>query len=878
MKKTVHIISHTHWDREWYLPLENHTMRLVDLVDGLIEACEDPRFKYFQFDGQYLPIEDYLKVRPENKEILKELRKSGRIITGPWYILQDAFLTSGESNVKDLSLGIKKSSGWGKPASIGYFPDTFGNIGQAPQILNKAGIDVSYFGRGVKATGFDNAVIEDFTSKNSELIWKSNDGSEVLGILFANWYCNGVDIPSKEDKLRKYMDQKIADMEKYAATNQLLLMNGCDHSPVQKNIGEIIEKLNTMYDGYEFVHSNLDLYYEAVNKEIDRKKLAKITGELRSQTTDGWYTLQGTSSSRYYLKYMNKNLEMRLEEVTQPLLTIFGKKEDYPHDRIDYIYERLISNHPHDSICGCSIDSVHDGNRRRFKDAAEALDYIDQKQGEFIAKNTYNDSDYVSFCLINTLPYERSRIVSIDLDYMKEFFGANFPEVVKKLKEIDLPDLTLVDDNGNEIPGQITDIGTNFGYELPEDVFRKPYFSRQVNVKFMAKLRPYEKKIFRLVEGKSKYEVISYDKNLIENDFYQIKINDNASLDIKDKRTNEEYTNVLTVEDSGDIGNEYIYRQSYDNLRILGGKLIDKEVLRENDKYIIKLTEEISIPKSADQTLFEEQVTLVGLPFRQAKRSKDYVKMEIYKEIIVYDEKSTMDIKIKLKNMAKDHRMRLLFGHKLESDFIYPESIFETVKRSAYPPKTWENPDYSQNLNRYIQVKDEADKGFTVSTIGIAEYEQVKDEGLYLTLFRSTGELGDWGYFPTPDAQLLGDLADMEFDLYLDIFDQNPSISIQKALKDRVPFFKVQIDKNTDTTSFNPDIPDIDLGENLYSILYRNYDGDPIFRAYNPSNEDKQIPKLNGENYDILGQKPDNRKINKGKLSPVEIRTTKLDF
>ena len=241
MKKTVHIVSHTHWDREWYLPLENHTMRLVDLVDGLIEALEDPRFKYFQFDGQYLPIEDYLKVRPENKDKLKELIESGRIIIGPWYILQDAFLTSGESNVKDLSLGIKKSTGWGKPASIGYFPDTFGNIGQAPQILNKAGIDVAYFGRGVKATGFDNAVIEDFTSKNSELIWQSNDGSEVLGILFANWYCNGVDIPSKEDKLRKYMDKKIADMEKYASTNQLLLMNGCDHSPVQKNIGEIIE-------------------------------------------------------------------------------------------------------------------------------------------------------------------------------------------------------------------------------------------------------------------------------------------------------------------------------------------------------------------------------------------------------------------------------------------------------------------------------------------------------------------------------------------------------------------------------------------------------------------------------------------------------------
>ena len=89
------------------MPLENHTMRLVDLVDGVIEACEDPRFKYFQFDGQYLPIEDYLKVKPENKEILYKLIKDGKIIIGPWYILQDAFLTSAESNIKDLQLGLK---------------------------------------------------------------------------------------------------------------------------------------------------------------------------------------------------------------------------------------------------------------------------------------------------------------------------------------------------------------------------------------------------------------------------------------------------------------------------------------------------------------------------------------------------------------------------------------------------------------------------------------------------------------------------------------------------------------------------------------------------------------------------------------------------
>lgn len=107
MKKTIHIVSHTHWDREWYMPYEKHHMRLIDLMDGVIEAFKDPDFKYYWLDGHYLPIEDYLEVKPENRKIIEELIEAGKLKLGPWYILQDAFLTSGESNIKNLSLGIK---------------------------------------------------------------------------------------------------------------------------------------------------------------------------------------------------------------------------------------------------------------------------------------------------------------------------------------------------------------------------------------------------------------------------------------------------------------------------------------------------------------------------------------------------------------------------------------------------------------------------------------------------------------------------------------------------------------------------------------------------------------------------------------------------
>lgn len=875
MKKTVHVVSHTHWDREWYMPYENHHMRLVDLIDGLIEAFKDPEFKYFQLDGHFLPIKDYLEVKPENGPILRKLIETGKLRIGPWYILQDAFLTSGESNIKNLSLGIKNSLKWGEPSKIGYFPDTFGNIGQASQILKKAGIDVAFFGRGVKATGFDNKVFEDFTSRNSEIFWKAPNGDEVLGILFANWYANGLDIPEETSALKVYMDKRLSDMEKYASTNQLLLMNGCDHSPVQKNIGQVIKKANDLYEDYEFIHSNLDFYFESVAKEVG--DLDTIKGELRSQTTDGWWTLQSTSSSRYYLKRYNKKLEMKLEELIQPLFTLYVDKKDYPREKIDYLYEKLITNHPHDSICGCSIDEVHDGNLRRFKDVEDGISYLEGLAREKINESTPTNPDDLSLCVINTLPYERNKEVERVVEIDKEYFGSDFPEVYDRLRQKTYEDLKLVDEDDREIPAEIINLDTSFSYLLPKDAFRKPYFARKVKVRFSLTLKPFEKKILRLVKGKSSFKAQKLDQDFVENAYYKIKIKDKASLDIYDKRSDVTYKDVLLIEDTGDIGNEYIYRQSTDGLRILGGKLIDKKITRENDKTIIKLKEKFSLPQAASGKLKAEQIRLNDITVRKADRSEKFVDMVIEKEIKVFDAGQPIEIKIRLRNLAKDHRMRVLFGNDLETDVIYAESIFECVKRRAYPPATWENPDYSQNFNRYVQVRRLDNKGFGVSALGPAEYEMVKGEGLYMTLFRSVGELGDWGYFPTPDAQLLKDeLSEMEFDFYFAAFSENQDENKREILGARVPFFALSLD-GMDTKGFIPRLPEIDLGDNLYSLLYRNSKGDAIFRIYNPDQKDKKISIKDGTSYDILGEREVSDE-NPDLLKAYEIKTYKLEI
>lgn len=249
-QRTVHIISHTHWDREWYLPYEKHHFLLVKFMDELIDTLEiDPNYKSFHLDGQTIILDDYLEIRPEKREQIKKLVEADRIHVGPWYILQDEFLTSNESNIRNLQYGMKDAKEWGNISKIGYFHDSFGNMGQAPQIIKQAGIHHAAYGRGVKPTGFNNLISEAdmYESPYSEMKWQSPDGSEVIGILFANWYCNGNEIPTDKEAAKKYWDEHLEAMEKYASSNHMLMLNGCDHQPVQYNLSKAIEVAQELY-------------------------------------------------------------------------------------------------------------------------------------------------------------------------------------------------------------------------------------------------------------------------------------------------------------------------------------------------------------------------------------------------------------------------------------------------------------------------------------------------------------------------------------------------------------------------------------------------------------------------------------------------------
>ncbi len=188
---TLHVVSHTHWDREWYLPFQQFRLRLVDLIDRLLHLMDsDPDFRYFNLDAQTIVLEDYLQIKPENRERLENYIHEGRITVGPWYELNDEFLTSGEATVRSLLEGHRIADEFGACMKIGYLPDQFGNISQMPQILRGFGIDNAVVGRGYHLGGH----------RKMEFWWEAPDGSRVLTSLMAFWYNNAQRFPADPER------------------------------------------------------------------------------------------------------------------------------------------------------------------------------------------------------------------------------------------------------------------------------------------------------------------------------------------------------------------------------------------------------------------------------------------------------------------------------------------------------------------------------------------------------------------------------------------------------------------------------------------------------------------------------------------------------
>jgi len=357
------VVPHTHWDREWYRTHEQFRYRLLRLVDRLLDLLDaDPAYRHFTLDGQAVIAEDYLEVRPGARERLAKRVREGRLLVGPWYVLPDEWLVSGEALIRNLRLGLDRAEALGGAMRLGYVPDQFGHVGQLAQIFAGFGFDAAVLWRGVGAD-----------VDRTPFTWEAPDGTRLLCVYLPQGYGNAAQLPVDDpEALSRRLRLAVAGLQPFAATRSLLLMNGADHLEPQPGLPAALEAAAAEL-GMTAEIGTLPAYVERARAEAPAD-LPVHRGELRSGLRAP--LLPGCASARAPQKRADFANDRLLTRVVEPLATWLGWLGGEPDPEVlEHAWRVALENHPHDSICGCSVDAVHEQMDTRFarvREIAEA--------------------------------------------------------------------------------------------------------------------------------------------------------------------------------------------------------------------------------------------------------------------------------------------------------------------------------------------------------------------------------------------------------------------------------------------------------------------------------------------------------------------------
>ena len=354
-------------------------------------------------------LEDYLEIRPEKKNELSRRIREGRIVIGPWYVMPDEFIVSGESIIRNHLLGSRIGKEFGPVSKTGYVPDPFGHLAQLPQIFKGLGIDSAFFMRGMIPA----------EKIGTEFRWQAPDKkSEIYGIWIKNGYANagllGYSINWGDISKDKFdpeiaIDQIGKEIETLTPDNRcgaLLLYNGADHLDAQPELPQVLRTARRRFPKHEFRHATHEEYLKEVRSAHRRLKV--VRSELRS----GRYC--GILSAFFPPGCISSNSIAGVKPSwndgpNQPrrLSATWGGADQTSF--LNQAWKYLLQNHPHDSICGCSIDEVHRENVCRFEKAEQLGEAIISSNLKGLAAKVNTEHPKASSALLvwNPLPGTR---------------------------------------------------------------------------------------------------------------------------------------------------------------------------------------------------------------------------------------------------------------------------------------------------------------------------------------------------------------------------------------------------------------------------------------------------------------------------------------
>lgn len=759
--RTAHYVLSTHWDREWYQHFQDYRYRLVRLIDRILTGWKDGSLAGpFQTDGQAVILEDYLEIRPERRNEIEQRAREGSLVVGPWYVLPDEFLVSGEALVRNLQLGRQLARDLGaKPSDAGFLCDMFGHNSQMPQIFAGFGIRGAFVWRGIN-------LVEQRLFR-----WQAADGSEVLTYRFG-WggYCDySRSVRASHRKNQPFdLEDSRSDFETFldleagrTQSQTVLLFDGGDHMEWDREAYQVVlEQMDRADQNYAIVHTDLDQYLAQLLEE-SLPEGPVVKGELRDpaqppDTTDRQWLIAGVLSSRVWIKQRNANCQALLCLWAEPFsaLANLALGCEIPQGFLNTAWKWLLQNHPHDSICGCSIDAVHEDMKYRFTQTQtiarrlinEALRAISSAVSGTIAENEVRVTVYNP----SILPLDQ--IVDLTLEIPAEWptFG--------EMGDFELkPAFRIFDAAGCEINYQrLSQVPNQKRYRMYDSGFPKGYRVTETRVALRLQIPAVGYTTLSVRSGEQNiptrfalFGTLTASCSTLENEYLVVKVEPNGTLAVRDKHTGEFYTGWLTLEDSADIGDGWNYGQAVNNQVFSNTAASASVALVENGplKATLRIRSVLELPAAFD--------------FDRMTRSDLFERLVVDTWVTLRAGQKYLDCESVVHNGLRDHRLRMMFPSGAQATTYLADSPFDVIERpvslrpdnhlyremelETKPQQTW------------TAVFDER-RGLVAISTGLLEtaVQDTPERSLALTLFRSTSRTvftnGE------PEGQLQGDL------------------------------------------------------------------------------------------------------------------------
>ncbi|NIZ19165.1 glycoside hydrolase family 38 C-terminal domain-containing protein [Entomospira culicis] len=701
MKRPVHVVAHSHWDREWYFTLEDSNLILYRNLPYLLDLLEsDPKFSSYTFDGQSSVIEEFLYLYPQERSRIEALVKAKRLFIGPWYTQCDTLLVHTESLIRNLLHGKRIANHLGHSMNIGYLPDVFGQHAYLPAIFLEMEIDWAILQRGIRTADL---------AKNLHFYWQSPDAQRIpTNNLFLGYGAGKFlqSTPSYYQETLRPMLQKLQEMNQ--DTPALLLPAGGDQVLARAHFPQTIEKLNSMQEEYTFILSD----YETFMQESWRNNPITniIHGELTASQRSRIHTT--IKSQRYDIKYKSYQVEQLLLHQLEPLGVIASTIQiDYPKTLIDQIWRKLFDAQSHDSLGGCNSDETNDQIIHRLDQAKRLCDGAINLLKKEIS-HAISPPNQQMFLLFFTHASASAQHHKLTL------FSEHRHIHIKDLQQHPLSFETI---QVKEISGGSKIVSTAQG---DQQVHLPPYYRHTLLLKL-----DYPSQIgytSYLIEQNTQPRatpLANNSKPIIENTYYRIELQ-NHSLSLFDKKNHQHLSNFIHFQDEEDTGDSYDFAPANS----------PKSTLSQDYHY----QQSIHLKEMQSLTLCHTIQTF------------DNQSIQASTTLTLYADNPLLEITHTIDNTASNHRLRAIIHSNLTATASYSDQGFSFLERplTQIDQENWqalgyvEAPQAIYGLENMLYVQQEKNM-CSIFTQGIKEYSLLEDkQSIALTLFRSVGLLG----------------------------------------------------------------------------------------------------------------------------------------